>query len=805
MAVQMLGIKTKFTDDQGRPLVGGKVHAYFAGTTTYQDTFKDPDMTIVNTNPIILDDSGSADVYLNGSYRIRIFDKNDVLIEEQDGVTQSANGEITTAKGEIIGLYGAVLNSLTNEVKRAVAAEKTIADSLTSETTRAKSAESALQSSIVDETTRAKKAESNLSTGLAKEVSDRESEVARLDEADAVLQAQINSVGGGKLAYKTYAEMIADKSNIAEKSSIDIIADTDDKNGTYLYDGTNFVKSQYDLEKLIRAKVQNTFGTYAQMVASNLSDGAYALVADDTVLTNNGLYYKENGEWRCIYSLIQYKGLFTDIDLDTITTSGLYLVVGDSTNRPANAPAVAYKLDVRSFNDFVLQELIDNSDHRKTWRRAFRAGQTGKGWVVSSKTIATRQSLGEVIVGENLKVSPEGVLSTQFKGVGGLIDYRDFTNNFLYRGVLSSPDDDLNSLRDTGTYVITSTDVKNRPKDTSPALYLSVVRVGSSGLQTLVEQDGERRTFIRRVQEFIKDKVSTFSGTAWVCLNTSDASNAATESKLGSVKVGANLSITQDGVLSASSGGGNLAFAGKKLVCFGDSITEFKNYPALIKNRLGLAEAYNVGFGGCMMSAHWIDEYREMCMFRLADMIALNDYTPLTNAANKLFTERRDDNRAIAQRLASIDFNTVDYVTIFYGTNDFNEARPIGTIDDMTADGGTVMGSLNYSIKRLQETYPHLKILIATPIYRARSRNGGVNGSDDSPNRGGGFLFQYVDAIIEVAKLNKVPVIDMLRESCINKYTASLYLNPDPDGVHLTDAGAQQVADKLSAKLSCTY
>ena len=320
MAVQMLGIKTKFTDDQGRPLVGGKVHAYFAGTTTYQDTFKDPDMTIVNTNPIILDDSGSADVYLNGSYRIRIFDKNDVLIEEQDGVTQSASGEITTAKGEIIGLYGAVLNSLTNEVKRAVAAEKTIADSLTSETTRAKAAESALQSSIDAEAIRAKAAESDLNANITKEVSDRESEVARLDEADAVLQAQINSVGGGKLAYKTYAEMIADKSNIAAKSSIDIIADTDDKNGTYLYDGANFVKSNYDLEKLIRAKVQNTFGTYAQMVASNLSDGAYALVADDAESDDNGLYVKTAGAW--VKSSYDVKSMAQEV-ADSVTTEAL--------------------------------------------------------------------------------------------------------------------------------------------------------------------------------------------------------------------------------------------------------------------------------------------------------------------------------------------------------------------------------------------------------------------------------------------------------------------------------------------------
>lgn len=112
------------------------------------------------------------------------------------------------------------------------------------------------------------------------------------DYADQLMQTAV----GGKLAYKTYAEMIADKSNIATNSSIDIIADTDDKNGTYLYDGTDFVKSKYNLEKLIRAKVQNTFGTYAQMVASNLGDGAYALVADDAD-DKNGIYIKEGGVW----------------------------------------------------------------------------------------------------------------------------------------------------------------------------------------------------------------------------------------------------------------------------------------------------------------------------------------------------------------------------------------------------------------------------------------------------------------------------------------------------------------------------
>lgn len=221
-----------------------------------------------------------------------------------------------------------------------------ITEELGGEIVRAQKAESALQSSIDAEAVRAKAAESDLNANIIKEVSDRGSEVTRLDEADAVLQAQINSVGGGKLAYKTYAEMIADKSNIAAKSSIDIIADTDDKNGTYLYDGANFVKSQYDLEKLIRAKVQNTFGTYAQMVASNLSDGSYALVADDTD-DKNGIYIKEGGAWvKSLYdplgnaklyadsnALFKPKYLTASDDLNNVPTGYYYF-----STPPANTP-----------------------------------------------------------------------------------------------------------------------------------------------------------------------------------------------------------------------------------------------------------------------------------------------------------------------------------------------------------------------------------------------------------------------------------------------------------------------------------
>lgn len=91
MASQLLGIKTRFTNDTGSPLVGGQVYTFFAGTSTLQDTYSNAALTVPNTNPVRLDDTGSADIFLKGSYRIRVFDASGKFIEEQDNVTQAAS------------------------------------------------------------------------------------------------------------------------------------------------------------------------------------------------------------------------------------------------------------------------------------------------------------------------------------------------------------------------------------------------------------------------------------------------------------------------------------------------------------------------------------------------------------------------------------------------------------------------------------------------------------------------------------------------------------------------------------------
>ena len=79
-------IRARFFDDNGRPLSGGKIYTYEPNTTTPKTTYKDLAATIPNTNPILLDVAGEADIYFDGLYRVvvqswrgeQLYDKDNV-------------------------------------------------------------------------------------------------------------------------------------------------------------------------------------------------------------------------------------------------------------------------------------------------------------------------------------------------------------------------------------------------------------------------------------------------------------------------------------------------------------------------------------------------------------------------------------------------------------------------------------------------------------------------------------------------------------------------------------------------------
>lgn len=73
------------------PSDGAKLFFFATGTSTPKDTFSDAAGTVPNANPVIADASGVfGDIFISGSYKAQLKDKNDVLIWEADPVDEFA-------------------------------------------------------------------------------------------------------------------------------------------------------------------------------------------------------------------------------------------------------------------------------------------------------------------------------------------------------------------------------------------------------------------------------------------------------------------------------------------------------------------------------------------------------------------------------------------------------------------------------------------------------------------------------------------------------------------------------------------
>ena len=92
--------KLQFFDANGNPLVGGKLYTYAAGTTTPLATYTDSSAGTPNTNPIILNSRGEANVWLsNTTYKFVLKTSADVEIWTVDNISNAINTSQILASG----------------------------------------------------------------------------------------------------------------------------------------------------------------------------------------------------------------------------------------------------------------------------------------------------------------------------------------------------------------------------------------------------------------------------------------------------------------------------------------------------------------------------------------------------------------------------------------------------------------------------------------------------------------------------------------------------------------------------------
>lgn len=83
LATPVIQPRMHFFDKDGKPLIGGKVYSFKVGTEEFKPTYRNSELTAANQNPILLDQAGSALIYLRGSNLLKVYDKDGNHIENR--------------------------------------------------------------------------------------------------------------------------------------------------------------------------------------------------------------------------------------------------------------------------------------------------------------------------------------------------------------------------------------------------------------------------------------------------------------------------------------------------------------------------------------------------------------------------------------------------------------------------------------------------------------------------------------------------------------------------------------------------
>ena len=239
---------------------------------------------------------------------------------------------------------------------------------------------------------------------------------------------------------------------------------------------------------------------------------------------------------------------------------------------------------------------------------------------------------------------------------------------------------------------------------------------------------------------------------------------------------------------------------GKKIVNMGDSIFGNARPPQDVSTylqNLSGATVYNCAFGGCRMSSH-NGHWDAFSMYRLADAIASGDFSLQDEAL--LYDDRTSYAEEPLALLKTLDFNNIDILTINYGTNDWSASKKIDS-DTNAYDTDTFLGAFRYSLKKIQEAYPALKIVIVSVTWRCEF-DAERNVTQDISTWGnyyGTLLGEFYDAQKNCSLENGLQFIDLFSLG-INKYNATYYFN-GTDGTHQNEHGRQLIAKKINNDL----
>ena len=212
------------------------------------------------------------------------------------------------------------------------------------------------------------------------------------------------------------------------------------------------------------------------------------------------------------------------------------------------------------------------------------------------------------------------------------------------------------------------------------------------------------------------------------------------------------------------------------------------------------ATVYNCAFPDSyisMKNQNYTDSYPQdgLSLYLVAASLCGNDYTLMEYAADQI-PNGSDVAKESLETLKNVDFDKVDMIVMMYDLHDYMDERPV-----MDANNDinllTWNGALNASLQLIQQTYPHIRLVVLSPTFAEFEDADGNMINGDTEDFGHGVLPDYVLHQIDVSIFNGVSILDNYYGT-INEYAADDCLT---DGYHLNKEGRERIAARFAKEI----
>ena len=181
----------------------------------------------------------------------------------------------------------------------------------------------------------------------------------------------------------------------------------------------------------------------------------------------------------------------------------------------------------------------------------------------------------------------------------------------------------------------------------------------------------------------------------------------------------------------------------------------------------------------------------------LADAMCTGDFSEIDRVTQTYHADGNFTQDAV-RTLKNVDYDNLDVIVIMYDASDYFEKRAIENPKD-DEERCTIVGSLNYAIRRIHKAYPYVRIIVSSLYYAPGKNDDGSVYDPDIVDHGNGTISNYFYNELNTCVELSVSFLDNFYGT-INQDNYKDYIDTESeeDYIVLNDKGQQALADRIA-------